>query len=79
MGARWKREAHLVTGLLLLVSFGVAMDDVVLKLRRIVPAQQSQESSTPTPVINAKTHFKYILVKGCNQGRNLTIQRMTEA
>lgn len=51
MRAMWKREAHLVTGLLLLISFGVAMDDVVLKLRRIVPAQQSQESSTPTQIL----------------------------
>jgi len=37
-------ETHLITGLLLLVSFGVAMADDVLKLRRIVPAEQSQEA-----------------------------------
>ena len=48
--AVWKREAHLVTGLLLLVSFGVAMADDVLKLRRIVPARQTQESSTATEI-----------------------------
>lgn len=45
--AVWKKEAHLVTALLLLVSFGVAMADDVLKLRRIVPAWQLGESSTP--------------------------------
>lgn len=39
MRAVWKRETYLVTGLLLLVSFGVAMADDVLKLRRIVPAR----------------------------------------
>lgn len=44
MSAVRKREAHLVTGLLLLVSFGVAMADDVLKLRRIVPAQRNHKS-----------------------------------
>ena len=46
MRAVWEREAHLVAGRLLLVSFRVEIADDVLKLRRIVPAWQLQESNT---------------------------------
>lgn len=56
-GSMGKKEAHLVTGLLLLVSFGVAMADDVLKLRRIVPAWQLGESST-TIQFEHKVTFK---------------------
>lgn len=55
-----ERQTHLVTGLLLFVSFGVAMADDVLKLRRIVPARQKQESIASTQthrIINAKSHL----------------------